>query len=335
VDRLARSVEIYQNEGAKALVRKSLRHIQKEFSPVPTVTDPDTPNAAFVLKPLYNQYFNMQYGAGTDVMGEDWDILILLDACRFDDFEAVDQLSGELESRISRGVDSDEFIRENFLNRELHDTVYVTANPHVSLLRGEEFHATITDPIDHWDADIGCVRPEAVTEAAKRAHRQYPQKRIIVHYMQPHDPPLGPTAKRLRQQYQIGGPMSDDTTPDGDRIMELVADGTVATERAREAYRETLEIALEEAESLVEVVSGRVVVSADHGEHFGESPYPLLGPLYEHYQNPRTVELCKVPWFVMDAGGDRRKIKSESPRDRESSVSEKAVEDQLEALGYR
>lgn len=63
---------------------------------------------------------------------------------------------------------------------------------------------------------------------------------------------------------------SDDITPDCNWIIELVVDGTIAAERARAAYRETLEIALEEVESLLKAISGRVVISADHGEHFGE-----------------------------------------------------------------
>jgi len=335
MDRLARSIEIYRNKGMRILVQRALRHIRNKIIPVPTVTDPDTPKSVFVLKHLYNWWFNTQYGTGTDVMAEDWDTLILLDACRFDDFEEINPLSGELNSRISRGVDSDEFIRENFVGRELHDTVYVTANPHVSLLNSNEFYDTITEPIDQWDADLGCVRPGIVTNAAKKAHRDYPNKRIIVHYMQPHDPPLGTTAERLREKYQIGGPISDGTTPDCDRIMELVADGTISADRARTAYRETLEIVLTEVESLLDAISGKVVISADHGEHFGEQPYPLLGELYEHYRNPRTIEVCKVPWFVVDTGTERRKIKTEESTVGATSVSEETVAEQLQALGYR
>ena len=335
MDRLTRSKEIYRKKGMRTLIQKTLQHIQYEINPAPTVTDPDVQESVFVLKHLYNWWFNKQYGTGTDVMAEDWDTLILLDACRFDDFKEINTLSGELNSRISRGVDSDEFIRKNFLGRKLHDTVYVTANPHVSLLSGSEFYDTITEPIEQWDTDLGCVRPEVVTKTAKRAHRKYPNKKIIVHYMQPHDPPLGTTADSLRNKYKIGGPISDDTTPDRDRIMELVAEGTISIKSAHTAYRETLEIVLTEVESLLDTISGKVVISADHGEHFGEQPYPVLGQLYEHYQNPRTVELCKVPWFVVDTDMDRREINTEESTESVTPVSEETVEEQLQALGYR
>jgi hypothetical protein len=335
MDRIGRSAEIYRNEGIRTLIYKSIRHIYNKTFPAPTVKDPNAPKPVFILKYVFDWWFNIQYGTGTDVMTEDWDTLILLDACRFDDFKKINELTGELDSRISRGVDSNEFIRENFLDKEFHDTVYVTANPHVDLLNGDEFYDTVTEPIEQWDADLGCVRPKVVTNAAKRAHRKYPNKKMIVHYMQPHDPPLGTTADRLRDKYNIGGPISEDTAPNRDRIMELVADGTISIDNAHTAYRETLEIVLTEVESLLDTISGKVVVSADHGEHFGEQPYPLLGQLYEHYQNPRTIELCKVPWFVAETDMGRREIKGEKSTEAVTPVSEEAVEEQLQALGYR
>jgi|GEM_PF-5923353 len=35
---------------------------------------------------------------------------------------------------------STEFIRHNFTDRRLYDTVYVTANPHVTVLATDTFH---------------------------------------------------------------------------------------------------------------------------------------------------------------------------------------------------
>jgi len=290
--------------------------------------------ARFLFAPIYNWHFSRYYGTGVDVVRENWDTLILLDACRFDDFESVNHIQGELSSRISQGVDSHEFIKKNFVNRRLHDIVYVTANPHVNLLNGDEFHAVITDPIDEWDAELACVRPESVTKAATDAHRQYPNKRIIVHYMQPHDPPLGPTGQLLRDMDLIGGMNHSDSSMGNYRMMELVARGVISTTIARRAYRETLAIVLKELMSWVGEVEGKVVISADHGEHFGEKPYNILGPLYEHYGNPRTVELCKVPWFIPDSSENYREIATGEPNEEPVMIS-KAVNNQLEALGYR
>jgi hypothetical protein len=334
MDKIEHAARIYHHEGFRSLMHAIRRHFKSHYLPVPEVTDPGLSDIPFLLTPIYNWRFSRRYGSGADIIREDWDTLILLDACRFDDFESANQLQGELSSRISRGVDSYEFISRNFVGRRLHDLVYVTANPHVRLLNGNEFHAVITDPIDQWDTDVGCVRPESVTAAAKDAHQQYPNKRIIVHYMQPHDPPLGPTGQILREKYQIAGPITNDSSKDNNRVMKLVAKGVIPTSVARKAYRETLAMALEEVGSLAEMVNGKVVISADHGEHFGEEPYKLLGPLYEHYRNPRTVELCKVPWFILDTGGSRRKIVSGEPN-QEPVMSGRVIENQLKALGYQ
>jgi len=44
-----------------------------------------------------------EHTAGIDTFDEDWDTLILLDACRYDMFKSNSQLEGSLSSRISKG----------------------------------------------------------------------------------------------------------------------------------------------------------------------------------------------------------------------------------------
>ena len=171
--------------------------------------------------------------------------------------------------------------------------------------------------------------PDAVTASAIEAHRTYPNKRLIVHYMQPHDPPIGPTGDELRERHDIAGPNQEEDV--GIRVMDGVASGDISAEKARKAYRETLEIVLEEVEELNSEISGKTIISADHGELFGEQ-YPILGRLYEHYDHPRTRTLCKVPWFVAEHD-ERRTVVSEPPLVTEST-DRQAVESQLKALGY-
>ncbi|MDB9281717.1 hypothetical protein PN416_17660 [Halorubrum ezzemoulense] len=329
------AIHIAQTEGFGKLINKSKNYLANKHSPRPTVSNGTTPLPFWYLKYLYNVWFNVKYGSGVDVLDEDWDTLILLDACRYDDFEEFNEISGDLSSRISKGVDSDKFIRRNLVGRDLSDTVYVTANPHVRLISNDTFYEIITEPISNWDSELQCVRPTQVTSSAIEAHRQYPDKRIIVHYMQPHDPPLGPTASELRKEFEIGGASPERNSRRGERIMELVASGEIPEEKARRAYRETLEIVLDEVSSLLVQVDGKIVISADHGEMFGEQPYPILGKLYEHYQNPRTTELCKVPWFVVDSQGDRRKIHSGNSKEDTADINGDMLSDQLEALGYK
>lgn len=331
---LNKIIKIYKKDGGAILLQKIFRHITYNLSPQPTVTSNSLPGPIWLLKYMYNFMFILKHGYGTDIMAEDWDTLILLDACRYDDFEEINQISGELTQKISKGVDSKEFIEKNFAGKQFHDTVYVTANPHFKMIDNNTFHEIISEPISKWNSEYQCVRPHKVTTAAVEAHRKYPNKRIIVHYMQPHDPPLGPTAEKLRKDAQINGPVSSQNENNGKRIMQLVAEGKISEKAAHKAYQETLEIVLDEVNSLLEDITGKIVISSDHGEMFGESPYPLLGNLYEHYQNPKTIELCGVPWLVVKTSSKRRKIISEDSIS-SSSVADDEIEKQLEALGYK
>lgn len=331
---IRQGIKIYKQEGIQSLIERSTQYLIQKLFPKPTVSNHSTPRPVWTLKYLYNAIFTVKYGRGIEVMKEDWDTLILLDACRYDDFEDLNHLDGNLTAKISKGVDSKEFICRNFVGREFHDTVYVTANPHVSLIGEDVFHDIITEPISNWDPDVQAVRPKEVTNAGIKAHKKYPNKRIIVHYMQPHDPPLGVTGDALRKENDIGGAAPGENSSNKKRVMELVVEDKIPEDTARKAYRETLQIALEEVERLLDEISGNVVISADHGEMFGESPLPLLGDLYEHYQNPKTMNLCRVPWLRVDTQSNRREITSEESDNKNDFESEE-IDDQLEALGYK
>jgi hypothetical protein len=119
-----------------------------------------------VFRPGFNLAFDLRYGSGVDIFNEDWDNLLLLDACRFDDYEIVCDIDGDIDSRISQGTDSERFIMNNIEGKELRDVVCVTANPHYELLDDRTFHSLITSPIQEWDNDLNCVPPSSVTEAA-------------------------------------------------------------------------------------------------------------------------------------------------------------------------
>lgn len=72
--------------------------------------------------------FIWEYEEPTNVMEEDWDNLIILDACRYDSFVDMNNISGQLDSIISVSSTSPEFMEKTFKEREFHDTVCVSAN---------------------------------------------------------------------------------------------------------------------------------------------------------------------------------------------------------------
>lgn len=336
MNKISKTTEILKQDGLKALISRGIQYIHWRLGSKGGISsNPRLEQYSGYLRPVYNTIFQYRHGKGTDIMKESWDNLIILDACRYDDFRDLNPLSGELEYRISRAADSSEFIQKNFCDRDLRDTVYITANPHVKHVSGDVFHKIVDDPLSQWDPEVGCVKPSSVTEAALNAHSEFPNKRLIIHYMQPHDPPIGETGELIKDEINLAG-TSNHTGPskEGTRMMTAVRDGKIPVDMARKSYRENLSIVLEEVKILLDEINGRTVISSDHGEMFGEKPYPIIGRLYEHYRHPHTIELCKVPWFIIEADR-RRSIHKSDNISSDKRVEDNQIEDQLKALGYK
>ena len=72
---------------------------------------------------------------------------------------------------------------------------------------------------------------------------------------------------------------------------EVLSDGT--RETAMEYHEENLRIALESIVDLVDDLDGDVVVTADHGEAFGEQG------VWEHHVETHIPPLVEVPWLEL------------------------------------
>ena len=289
---------------------------------------------------LNNLAFRSRYGTGTRVMDEEWDTLLVLDACRYDMFaDRAEAFAGRLnagtrlESRISLGSTSEEFLQRNFGDGTFHDTVYVNTNPYLPKLGLDDgtFHAVV-DLLSAWDSESGTVRPETVVEAALDARERFPNKRLIVHFMQPHIPFIGKTGREITGD----GWSVNDSDRDTRSVWSYLRDGKLdaSTDLVWKAYTENLDIALSHVESLLDSISGRTVVSADHGNLVGEQLFPVLSKQrYGHPYGVYTPNLVKVPWFVVD-DPPRCEIRTNPPV-RSPSRSDATVEKRLRDLGYK
>ncbi|SDM61612.1 hypothetical protein SAMN04487949_2271 [Halogranum gelatinilyticum] len=264
---------------------------------------------------------------GIDLFAADWDNLLILDACRYDTFAEHSTLPGTLTSRTSRGSATSEWIRANFHGQTLHDTVYVSASPMLYRNRDTvdvEFHAVVDIWKEAgWDETYRTVLPETVTEAARQAAARYPDKRLLVHYLQPHYPFLGPTG---REHFA------------GDRLnfqwMDLTT-GTLTTdpELVRTAYRENLDVVLPHVEELLSDLRGKTVVTSDHGQMLGERGFPIPVPGYGHPPGVYNESLTRVPWHEY-TNGKRKRIVADEPTFERDTVDDSVVTERLEQLGY-
>jgi len=271
---------------------------------------------------------------GANFFEEDWDNLLILDACRYDTFAEIFpsfDLPGNLDARISRGTSTAEYVRGNLHGRSLRDTVYVTAT--TMLYRENALNETVDldlyEIVDVWEdsIDIGewGVRPETMAQAGLEALDEYPDKRVVVHFIQPHIPFIGETG---REHFESG-----------QSIWSAKRKGTlgVSDEVLRRAYRENLEIALPHVRDLMESMDGKTVVTADHGQMIGDRATPFPIKEYGHPPGLYTEELAKVPWLVHDDGTRRTIREGERSTDygekSSDDIDEKARE-HLSHLGY-
>jgi len=294
-----------------------------------------------LLDELMDRYFAHFPRGGCEIMDEDWDNLLIIDACRYDMFEQQNTISGRLESRVSQGSTTFEYFEANFLDTEYHETVYVTANPvpHSDYLCSVDLNDVFYDVIDvwdgAWDGELNTVPPEHLAGHLFEAASAYPNKRIIGHFVQPHHPFLGEKGSEIDEK----GMTPRDNLPNKSdasekQVWEKLEDGTLSRDLVWEAYRENLDIVLDPVERLCDELDGKTVVTSDHGNLVGEFAWPFPKREYGHPPGVHTTKLVKVPWLVVESH-ERREIVSEKPTQSDPVSDETESLERLEGLGYR
>lgn len=264
---------------------------------------------------------------GFDILEEDWDNLVILDACRFDAFrDLAQQLPGNLEKRESKAGATTEFLRHNFQSQDLRDTIYITANPQFYRNK-EDIDATFFQEynvwIDNWAENHRTVRPGVVTEKSLSVAEEYPNKRLIIHYLQPHAPYIGPTGKELPTDYL--------NFWSSYRAGEFDID----IETAKQAYYENVEVVIPHVERLLNELQGKTVVTADHAELLGERDSPIPIRRYGHARYTYIPELVEVPWLTYQNGTRKNTmVENESVGETDKRVTEDTVRERLKDLGY-
>ena len=262
-----------------------------------------------------------------DIKDSDWDNIILIDACRWDLFNqnAVGLDSDtEAQPAISVGTGTTEYLEKTYADDIWHDTVYVSANPQIER-HGyiSQFHKVIKVWETGWDEDLQTVPPEPVSKKALSAYNNYPNKRIIVHYLQPHMPFIGETGEDIRHGGTV--PIGAEER-DAPKIWTLLKRGEIDKQLAWKAYSENLDIVLPEVQKLLNAFNGKTIFTSDHGNAFGE--WGTFG----HPSNHPIYPLCVVPYLEQTQNG-RKDTYSEPPED-SLQADQEEVKSKLRALGY-
>jgi hypothetical protein len=209
--------------------------------------------------------------------------------------------------------------------------VCVSANGHYIKLDEElnaywhAFEGVVEDELADAEGSLLVAPPETVTERARTVLEQYPQKRIVIHYVQPHTPYLGELGRKHFEP--------------GRSLTELGTGPTCDRDRIVEAYHENLDLVLSSVKELLDTAGpdiGRVVITSDHGELLGDRLWPLPIRQWGHIPDLHHPLLVRVPWHRLDIGA-RRDVVAEEPVSKPNMDKEDEQEqltEHLRALGY-
>jgi len=285
-----------------------------------------------------------RYPLGTNVFDRDWDLLLVLDACRVDAMKAVapefDFVNG-VDSLWSTGSSSHEWLCKTFTREyidEISETIYLSTNPNSpsTFNDGARPPMSYTVPLMWADWDVvasadfkefrqihrddyeecsDTVVPRVVTDHAIQAGRVSEFERMVIHYFQPHRPYI---ADSYRERRPVTGPEGEPWT--------TIRTGAGTKEEVWELYLDNLRLVLSSVERLLENIDAETVaITADHGDLLGEAG------LYGHPEGVPHPDLKKVPWVETTAVDTKTSSPSVDVARQKSDVD---TEERLRHLGY-
>ncbi|WP_327052782.1 hypothetical protein [Halomicrococcus gelatinilyticus] len=283
---------------------------------------------------------------GNDFYDYNWDLLILVDACRWDlmeevvdEYDFVDSHSNflvhashsreflhktfmendaplleqlQIWRKILQDPDNIEIFKEHYdMNKEVtQDTAYISWNVFAQMLDPDAFDTFVPVGRAKWGDDQEILPPRELTDRTIDIMRNGSAERTVVHYMQPHTPFK-----------------DSDTTEVPGSVWERIQRGEKDRAEALEEYENNLRWVMDDIELLLENVDAeKVIVSSDHGNLIGE-----FG-CYGHRPYVPIPSVKRVPWIETTAT-DKKTYDPEVEEMADASESE--VEARLEALGYK
>lgn len=281
---------------------------------------------SYILNELRDRFYLRN---STNVYEKEWDLLVILDCARPGMINQVKDEYGfidEVGNITSTGTCSMQWMDNTFVPKysdQIKSTLHITANtsskPHLS---SDDFHHMEEVWRDGWDEDLGTIPAEEVTDRAIHYMRRTDAERCIVHYMQPHLPFV------TRPDINSNDVTRAGTRGEGNYLGGLYKEEGYSKDELWNASLENLEYVLDSVRVLLENVDAeRVIISADHGEAFGEQG------VWNHPCRTYIDPLMQVPWCptsAVDSGN--YKPEYEPSQTHEDDIS---LTDKLEALGYK
>ena len=237
---------------------------------------------------------------------------------------------------------------------------------------GDHFHKVYDVWRHKWTR--GTVLPEDLTEAAIEAASKHPDKRLIAHYMQPHAPYLildedakGYASPEGGAGRQLEGEIDFEQAAKHKKkmlkwLLKLFSWNKILGNHPewilrkwlglpprapmeyvvhnfddrvlRNAYRANLKLVLKSVAGLLEYLSGRIIITSDHGDFLGENK------CYSHPPKTTHPILNEVPWLVIDKESPAIKSDQQAQANQYESSSpatmdeDEQIQQRLRDIGY-
>lgn len=288
------------------------------------------------MKNLFRQFLKIKhfFHKKVSVMREDWDVLIILDALRYDiasiNKEAI-SFNFNISKKISKGSSSPDFITKNF-KENYFNTIVIASNPYVHKLKPKNFFLIVNAWDENWDESKGTVLPEDMHSLYLKYKSKYPNKRFIVWYMQPHFPYL--TNTKYNSDYNIKNRGNDLVLGNqslAQTALKKVEKGLIKKEEIIKIYNEEVVNIFKFLNQKIKDYKGKIIITADHGEAWDEFLWGLI-KIYEHPSKTYTKSLTEIPWIEVIKKGARPSIKSDKTKDI-NKINSNLIE-RLQKLGY-
>lgn len=258
----------------------------------------------------------------------EWDILLVLDAVRYDYFKEHCPLGlkGELQCCESPTTFTLGWIKETFGDKRHDDIVYLSSDPIKDMIKdyskkvkhGNSFdmnkYFNVIDIYSDNFKEPGFITPDTINKYAEKAMKEYPKKRLVVKYWQAHDPYIYWIYRRkdfYTRGYKLGNFRKIIYELVSDELFWKICDklglppenwlAALWLDEGKEGiilgYTKDLILCLHYCKKLIDKYPDKkFIITSDHGER--------LGPRYSH-GGRRTKQIREVPWFVCESCGGK------------------------------
>jgi hypothetical protein len=251
------------------------------------------------------------------IANTEWDILVVLDACRVDTLREV--AGWPVETAISPASCTPKWLTAVADCGTFDGTHIVAGNPQYAKVDAKIGQKSLDRCWEsHWEDSLQTTLPEPMLETVTDAVEDA-SNGVVAHLQPPHWPYVAKLGNSWSLAYSDLGPWKTD----GEKVVSVqvaMERGLIDINKARRAYKASVQSVWEVlCEYLSEWIHDgyRVIVTSDHGETFGR--IREFG-FYEHPCGCQIPPLVNVPWIELQPQINR--------------TGSETVKNRLRALGY-